>query len=134
LWIHPARLPLGTGWKGRCTAPAHDGNFPSDEQLRENCNVGYARNCPWCPPDRLWDSTRFGVSKESEQRITLSYIREKDHSPVEHGTLEYDPGLARWNSTHQDRRLQRMAECYLESYLSRKNAAATAESVLSKQE
>ena len=121
LWIHPGRLPLGAGWKGHCTAPEHSGEVPSDEQLRDGCNLGYARNCAWCPPDRPWDSTRFGVSKECEQRITLCYVCEKEHHPVEHGTLEYDPVLGRWNSKHPDQRVQRMAESYMESYLLRKN-------------
>lgn len=121
LWIHPARLPLGTGWKGYCTAPGHDGEPPGDEQLRDNCNLGYAHRCPWCPADRIWDSTRFGVVKQSEQRILVCYSCEKDHHPFEHGMLEYDVGLARWNSTHRDRRVQRMAQCYLEVYLLHKS-------------
>jgi hypothetical protein len=122
LWIHPARLPLGAGWKGHCTVPEHNGEVPSDEQIRDACNLGYARNCSWCPPDRPWDSTRFGVSKESERRITLCYVCEKEHRPVEHGTLEYDLMLGHWNSMHRDQRVQRMAESYMEGYLLRKNA------------
>ncbi len=125
LWVHPARLPLGAGWKGYCTVPAHEGELPGDEQLREHCNLGYAHDCAWCPSDRPWDSTRFGVSKESERRIVIGYVCEKDHRPIEHGTLEYDPVVARWSSCHPDRRVQRMAECYLEAYLARKNSMIT---------
>jgi hypothetical protein len=128
LWTHPSRLPLGTGWKGHCTAPEHYGEVPGDEQLREHCNLGYARKCGWCPPVRPWDSTRFGVTKESDQRITLCYVCEKEHRPVEHGTLEYDPVLGRWNSSHRDQRVQRMAESYMESFLLRKNARQDAAS------
>jgi hypothetical protein len=134
LWIHPARLPLGAGWKGHCTAPGHEGEIPSDGQLRDHCNLGYARDCSWCPPDRIWDSTRFGVSKESEQRIILCYVCEKDHHPVAQGTLEYDFGLAGWNSKHPDQRLQRMAECYMEAYLLRRNPAAASDLVSSPQQ
>jgi hypothetical protein len=126
LWMHPARLPLGAGWKGHCTAPGHSGEVPTEEQLRDGCNLGYARHCCWRPADRPWDSTRFGVSKESEQRIALCYVCEKEHHPVEHGTLEYDPLQGRWNSTHPDQRLQRMAESYMESYLLRKNVVRDA--------
>lgn len=133
LWIHPARLPLGTGWKGYCTASGHEGEFPSDGQLRDSCNLGYARDCPWCPSDRRWDSTRFGVSRESEQRITLCYVCEKGHLPVERGTLEYEAGIAHWNSRHPDERVQRMAECYLQIYLQRKNAALASDLVSSPQ-
>ncbi len=120
-WNHPARLPLGAGWRGYCTAPGHEGEVPQVEQL-DACNLGYARNCLWCPPDRPWDSARFGVSMESDQRIYVCYVREKDHLPVDHGVLEYDLVLTCWNFRHSDCRLQRMAECYLQAYLSRKNA------------
>lgn len=95
--------------------------MPSEEQLRHSCNLGYAHKCPWRPQERQWDSTRFGVSKESEQRITLRYVCEKDHRPVQHGNLEYELLLSRWTCTHPDTRLQRMAECYLESYLLKKS-------------
>lgn len=40
---------------------------------------------------------------------------------MEHGNLEYDPVLGRWNSRHPDQRLQRMAESYMETYLLRRN-------------
>lgn len=66
------------------------------------------------------------MSKESERRIALCYVCEKEHHPVEHGTLEYDPVLGRWNSAHPDQRLQRMAESYMETYLLRKNAMRNA--------
>lgn len=131
LWTHPARLPLGRGWQGYCTAPGHERQLPSPEQLREGCNLGYAHDCPWCPRGRAWDATRFGVARESDQRIVLCYVREKDHVPVEHGTLEYDHAHARWRSSHPDARVQRMAECYLEAYLVRKTAAPTGERVSS---
>lgn len=119
-WIHPSRLPLGAGWKGLCTAPGHENEVPNEEQLRDSCNLGYARNCSWCPQDRKWDSTRFGVSKESERRISLCYVCEKDHLPIEQGILEYDLAVLSWNRRHPDDRVQRMAESYLESFLIRK--------------
>jgi hypothetical protein len=131
LWTHPARLPLGLGWKGYCTAPGHERELPADEQLRDSCNLGYARSCPWCPPDRAWEATRFGVMRESNHRIVLCYVRERDHGPIEHGTLEYDHAFARWNSSHPDARVQRMAECYLEAYLLRKTVARTSDLVSS---
>lgn len=131
LWTHPARLPLGLGWKGYCTAPGHEHQLPSDEQLRDRCNLGYAHHCPWCPRDRVWDATRFGVARESDHRIVLCYVREKDHVPVEHGTLEYEHALARWSSSHPDRRVQRMAECYLKAYLVRKTTAPAGDLVSS---
>jgi hypothetical protein len=124
-WIHPARLPLGAGWKGYCTAPGHEGEIPSVEQVHDSCNLGYAKACPRRPQLSFWDSIRFAVTRESNQRILLNFVCEKDHRPGEHGVLEYDSALDRWLISHRDFRIQKMAECYLESYLLRKNNSAS---------
>lgn len=124
-WIHPSRLPLGGGWKGHCTAPGHEGEIPAEEQLRDACNLGYASGCPRCPQERRWDSVRFAVAQRGDQRLLLRYVCERNHLPGEHGTLEFDAGLGRWASLHSDPRIQRMAECFVESYLLRKNGSAT---------
>jgi hypothetical protein len=42
--------------------------------------------------------------------------------------LEYDINTAMWISSHHDRRIQRMAECFVESHLSGKNLATGSES------
>ena len=125
-WTHPARLPLGAGWKGHCTAPGHEDEVPTDERLREDCNLGYV-NCPNCPSDRVWDSVRFAVTREREQQLTVQYVGERNHRPGEHGLLEYDAELGRWFSSHPDPRVQRMAECYVDSYLLRKRGPASSE-------
>lgn len=55
---------------------------------------------------------------ESQHRqIRLMYVCERGHRPAEHGVLMFDPGSERWLQRHRDRRLQRMAECFLQSYL-----------------
>lgn len=120
-WLHPTRLPLGSGWNGYCCAPGHQGTEPSDEEIRELCNLGYAHGCRRLPQERPWDAIRFSVARHGDTRIVLCFVCEAAHHPVEHGTLEYDPSLARWVSSHRDLRVQRMAECYLDSYLLRKN-------------
>lgn len=122
-WIHPARLPLGAGWGGLCTAPGLEHQVPTDEQLREACNLGYAASCPRRPRESQWDSIRFGVIRETGRRLDLCYVCEKDHLPADHGTLEYDAAASRWIATHADARIQRMAECFLEAYLLRKNSS-----------
>jgi len=53
-------------------------------------------------------------------RIQIRYACERGHRPVEHGTLEFDVFEARWVEPHGDSRVQRMAECFLESYLKKK--------------
>jgi hypothetical protein len=39
---------------------------------------------------------------------------------VEHGDLEFDLAQAVWLRRHDDARIQKMAECFLESYLKKK--------------
>jgi hypothetical protein len=122
-WLHAGRLPLGCGWSGQCTAPGHEGEVPSQEELREFCNLGYAEGCGRLPREREWDSVRFAartVGRDGENgtggHIQVRYVCERAHRPAEHGMLEFDSAEARWKQPHRDRRVQRMAECFLESY------------------
>ena len=130
-WPHPARLPLGCGWAGQCTAPGHDRGIPEQGVLEAYCNLGYARGCNWAPQDRQQDAVRFAILPPEQadrqnpgagsSAIRLRYACERDHRPVVHGELEFDLERARWNRPHEDMRLQKMAECFLESYLNKKS-------------
>jgi hypothetical protein len=123
-WPHPARLPLGCGWTGYCTAPGHEGDRLGLEDLH-NCNLGYADACPRRPAVRVWDAVRFALranalrvaSGDSEPvgRIELQYVCERENRPVEYGTLEFDPISSRWLRSHGDARVQKMAECFLQA-------------------
>jgi hypothetical protein len=130
-WMHVQRLPLGCGWSGRCTAPGHEDHVPSQEELQEYCNLGYAEGCGRLPRERAWDSVRFGARAASSSvsgnekdlnggHIQIRYVCERDHRPVEHGTLRFDAITTRWEETHSDSRVQRMAECFLASYLEKR--------------
>ena len=125
-WLHAGRLPLGCGWSGCCTAPGHEGEAPSQEELREFCNLGYAEGCGRLPRERVWDSVRFGARTVSGAgngcggQVQIRYVCERGHRPVEHGVLDVDVAEGRWVQRHSDSRLQRMAECFLESYLAKK--------------
>ena len=77
-WPHRPRLPLGDGWRGLCTAPGAD-LAPSDEELREFCNLGYARNCKRLPDQRRFDAVRFSVARDRDARITIFFVCESDH-------------------------------------------------------
>ena len=57
--------------------------------------------------------------------LRLRYVCERDHRPVEHGDLEFDLSQATWVRRHDDARVQKMAECFLESYLKKKFETAT---------
>lgn len=115
-WPHPARLPLGAGWRGICTAAPQ--LVPGDNDLRDHCNLGYAR-CLHLPQQREADAVRFSVAAASDNRIVLNYVCERDHRPGEHGTLEFDLLACCWAKPHDDARMQRMAECFVEAYRQR---------------
>jgi len=125
-WMHASRLPLGCGWTGLCSAPGHENAVPSADELRDSCNLGYAESCQRLPRERAWDSIRFGARTVSTDEnnlkgghIQIRYVCERNHRPVEHGTLKFDTVGASWESRHSNDRLQRMAECFLESYIER---------------
>jgi hypothetical protein len=129
-WLHPARLPLGGGWKGHCSAPGHEGADPSEHELRECCNLGYASACSWLPQDRSCDAIRFSLAHDRGARLLLWFVCESGHRPAGHGMLEFDVPLRRWMVPHPDPRIQKMAECYLESYLLRRIQSAPADSTM----
>lgn len=118
--MHPSRLPLGAGWSGRCCATHHEGLELSAHVLQEFCNMGYASACPNLPQERQYDSVRFAVTQDRTESILLQYSCERAHRPAGHGKLEYNTLMQVWVSTHSDPRIQKMAECYLQSYLLRR--------------
>jgi hypothetical protein len=126
-WIHPARLPLGSGWEGHCTAPGHEGVMPELETLHQDCSLGYASNCPRLPADRGSDAIRFAVSSENEVRVVIAYVCERNHLPAAHGNLEFRLHDGRCVNSHADARIQRMAECFLESWLRKKPGSLIAQ-------
>lgn len=119
-WLHPSRLPLGAGWSGHCGAPGHEGSVPTPEEIKENCNLGYAIACPRLPEKRDCDAVRFSVLRRSDSRLVLWFVFESGHRPAGHGTLEYNVPTRQWTSPHPNERIQRMADCYIQAYLSRK--------------
>jgi hypothetical protein len=88
--------------------------------LQELCNLGYARTCCRLPEERAWDAVRFSVASATEQEIRLLYVCELEHRPGQHGTLEYDVVGRFWPGPHSDARIQKMAESYVDAYLSRR--------------
>lgn len=128
-WQHPARLPLGAGWTGSCCASAEE-TLPTESALREFCNLGNAHACPYLPRDRDWDAVRFSVARSGSEQITLWYVCELAHAPIEHGKLTFDRRMKRWVNPHADLRVQRLADCYLQTYGSRQSSSlAIAEGV-----
>ena len=132
-WMHPARLPLGGGWAGHCTAPGHEQAVPSEDVLVTCCNLGYAGSCRWAPVERHADAIRFAISSPAKNALTnsshreparlvqLTYVSERANRPADHGELTFDLSTATWLRRHEDVRIQKMAECFLESYLNRRS-------------
>ena len=85
------------------------------------------------PPVRAWDAVRFAVrasalrtksgAEEFVGRIELQYVCEREHRPVEHGTLDFDLVAQKWVRMHSDPRVQKMAECFLRAYFERRPSA-----------
>ena len=115
---HPARLPLGAAWRGRCKAPG-SGLLQLGEAELEACNLGYAHACPRLPEERIADAVRFGVARRSAEKLVIHFVLERSHLPAGHGTLEYDRTLNQWICPQFDSRIQHLAECFLQSYLER---------------
>ncbi|HVB39506.1 MAG TPA: hypothetical protein VNE83_01300, partial [Terriglobales bacterium] len=88
--------------------------------LKQWCNFGYAKKCPWLPAEREADKNSFSIARDRDGMLLIYYVREVDHTPGEHGTLQYDLEQGQWVKTHPDAVLQKQAECYLASYQKRK--------------
>ena len=119
-WIHPSRLPLGRGWHGHCCAPGHEDSEPTGDEIREFCNLGYATACPRLPRERSADAIRFSVSRDCGDRLTVCFVSELEHRPAAYGFLEYEVSSRTWLVAHPEPRIQKMAECHLDSYLARR--------------
>ena len=107
---HPERLPLGGAYAGRCTAA----NLIPTADLLHDCNLGYA-HCAHLPADRASDAVRFSIRRDPQGLLAIQYVCETAHAPVSSGMLIFDPVLSQWRRRHDDARIQRMAECCVES-------------------
>lgn len=111
---------MGAGFCGNCTAGG-ERSTPSETELQDFCNVGYARHCGRIPAERRTDAVRFAIAKGGGNRILLHYCCERDYAPVEHGQLQYDCAARTWLVGHADACIQRQAECYVLTYLEKRD-------------
>jgi len=117
-WLHPSRLPLGAGWSGRCCASGQPVT-PAPAAIRDLCNLGNATACPHLPLDRDWDAVRFAVSVTGMEQITIHYVCERGHAPIENGRLTFDRVREGWINPPADERVRRLADSYLAAYRAR---------------
>src|SRR5450432_25581 len=88
-WIHAPRLPLGEPYRGMCHVVEGEPFDPTESDQRELCNCGYARGrCRRVPPESP-GAVRFSVAEDTGDRVKITWVMEKDHSPLEFGTFEY---------------------------------------------
>jgi hypothetical protein len=120
-WPHPSRLPLGAGWTGNCRASGQE-IAASDAHLREFCNLGYATACPHLPANRDWDAVRFSVAHVGRDHVTICFVCELAHTPIEHGELTFDLMSEAWLNPHPDPRIGTLATRYLQAYRAQQNA------------
>jgi hypothetical protein len=121
-WSIPPRLPLGDAFAGECRAPGVTIQ-PDETRARETCNAGLGRHgCEQFPRDAAADAIRFHIAKDSGRLIKIQYVFEKDCWPKESGTFDYS--VARGLSGDPPAAtLRRQAECFIESYLRRRDGA-----------
>ena len=134
-WPHPARLPLGSGmerslhgsWPRRRNSGARCSGGILQSGIRQRLQLvaaGASRGMRCDSRSRRRPSlaepgTR--CRRGSARILLLRYVCERNHRPVEHGDLEFDLSRATWLRRHDDARIQKMAECFLESYLKKKS-------------
>lgn len=125
LWTHRARLPLGDGYEGYCSAPGHENVKPSDEELKAACNLGNAC-CSRLPQDRALDSIRFHVRQDQGTALTVSFCTERDHRPREHGVLQFDAASGTFVAASAHPAVLRLAQAFVQSHLERHPRANSA--------
>jgi hypothetical protein len=119
-FTHPQRLPLGSAWRGTCSVPGQNGVAPSEEELKNGCNLGYARGCSRLPSERTSDAVRFAIVRERSGEIEVCYSYERNYLPGDHGSLQFKLADGIWTAQGSPTHLARMAQCFLQSYLRRR--------------
>ena len=122
-WVLPPRYPLGDLFSGTCHASASN---LTEGHHEECCNFGYARTrCDRFPGDNAPDAVRFSVTDDTPTKLLVVYVVEKDHAPVEHGTLEYAVADARLDGPPISEVLVQQARAFIDSYLNRRALSAS---------
>ena len=122
-WVLPPRMPLGDAFAGSCHARRDEILEPTESQIRELCNCGYARGrCDRFPPEGGGDAVRFSICSDRNGRVGLVYIIEKGHAPMESGGLEYVVDEAVFAVAVENELLLEQAKAFLTSYLRRRAA------------
>ena len=63
---------------------------------------------------------RFVLGEEANGVLHVRFACELDYLPASHGELLYEKVSGSWLLMHDDVRIQRMAECYVQAQLERR--------------
>jgi hypothetical protein len=77
------------------------------------------------PAERHADAVRFALGAECDGVVHLRFACELDYLPASSGELKYQKATATWLVKHDDPRVQRMAECYIQVQLERRAGSAS---------
>lgn len=125
-WMKKPRLPLGEAHMGQCKASTASEYTPSIEELKALCNAGYPDACARFPKGSPVQAVKFAVIRdENAGRVTVAYVLERDHTPYEHGSLEYDETQGAYLPPHKNATIDAQANAYVKVYL-RQRAEAPA--------
>ncbi len=138
LGLHPARLPLGGGWCGQCTAPGHEGEIPSQAVLeafsatsdmpavvtgRRRSVSGTPCDSPSAPPE----SSPYAPIRPAPLLFRLAScfctvcLANGATGPSSTATLNSTcPGQLGSKAASRTYAFRRWRECFLESYLKKK--------------
>lgn len=120
-WIVPPRLPLNDTFRGVCRASSEEFEPPERSQ-RELCNCGYARGRCERFPNESADAVRFSVTAEKDGVLRVVWVMEHDHSPGDHGVLEYSIAESRVLGDIGEVLLAQL-RAFLQNYLNRTMSA-----------
>jgi hypothetical protein len=103
-----ARAPLGGIYTGRCTAGATELNSDA-------CNFGYASGrCSAFPAAAEGDAVRFSTLRDvHEDPLKITFIVEKQYSPVRHGIFHYSRQAGKFINAPDDPVLERQAFVFI---------------------
>lgn len=105
----PGRAPLNGMFEGEC-----ERGGATDPRL---CNFGYARSLCAHFSDGP-DAVRFSVVRRQKGIVKLIWILERDHSPSEHGLVEYCESTGKFIEALEGP-LEAQARAFVEQYLRR---------------
>lgn len=108
-------MPLGQAYSGTCRARPQEFHVPPEAHLREFCNCGYARGvCDRFPAGEAVDAVRFSATESADGQLSVTYLYEKDHTPLSHGSLDFSRAGNAFSNAPASELLLRQARAFVQ--------------------